>query len=470
MQGDCINGPIREQSPQEQAFYSAQGVLSVAVAPIFIKDQFWGIVGLDDCHRERVFTEEEETILRSGGLLIASAILHNEMTLDLRDVAEQAIVASKAKSDFLSNMSHEMRTPMNAIIGMASIGKKAEDIEEKNHALNKIGDASSHLLGLINDILDMAKIEAGKLELDPTEYNFERMLQKVLTIIHFRADEKQQQLTVNVDDNIPHILIGDDQRLAQVIANLLSNAVKFTPEKGEIRIDASLLSETDGNCELRIEVSDNGIGIAPEKHAKMFLAFEQAERGISRQYGGTGLGLVISKRIIELMDGTIWIESELGRGARFIFTVKAARGDGVNESLDIQNDSGGDEFRGKSLLVVEDIEINREILIALLENTGLAIDCAENGKEALEIIEKDPEKYDIVLMDLQMPEMDGLEATRRIRALPVRRRGKLPIIAMTANVFKSDVEKCLAAGMDDHLGKPLDIDRLFKMLRKYITH
>jgi len=532
----------------------------------------------------------------------------------------EAEIASKSKSNFLANMSHEMRTPMNAIIGMTVIGKKADDINQKNHALNKIGDASSHLLGVINDVLDMAKIEANRLELSPVEYNFEQMLQKVLAVINFRVDEKHQQLTLNIDSNIPRFLIGDEQRLSQVITNLLSNAVKFTPEGGEISLDAFLVCETDGICELRIEVKDSGIGISPDKHERLFSAFEQADSGTSRQYGGTGLGLAISKHIVEFMDGNIRVESDLGKGAKFIFTVKTRRSnkspismlapgvnwknvrilavddmadtrdqfvklfgqlemncdvaadgyeacriieergvydiyfidwrmpgmdgieltrkikesmadkpsvvimitamdwqqikeealqagvnkcllkplmssmiiDCVNESLGIpdfhkeDNTVKNGEFRDRNLLVAEDVEINREILIALLGDTGLLIECAENGEEAIKMIKAAPEKYDIVFMDVQMPVMNGYEATRRIRAFEASQhekngstsfiasetgrypRQRIPIVALTANVFKSDIEDCLAAGMDDHLGKPLDIDKVIEKLRAYL--
>jgi len=385
----------------------------------------------------------------------------------------EAEIASRSKSNFLANMSHEMRTPMNAIIGMTTIGKKADDIIQKNHALNKIGDASSHLLAVINDVLDMAKIEANRLELAPIEYNFKKMLQKVLTVINFRVDEKKQQLTLNVDSKIPLFIFGDDQRLSQVITNLLSNAVKFTPEGGKIHLDASLVNEINGICELRIEVADSGIGISPDKHEKLFSAFEQAESGTSRQYGGTGLGLSISRHIVEYMDGKIWVESELGKGAKFIFTVKARRSDKSPISIltpdnSWNNTMGSGELRGKNLLVAEDVDINREILIALLEDTGISIDCAENGEEAFKMIEAAPDKYDIIFMDVQMPVMNGYEATRQIRSLPERQRGRLPIIALTANVFKSDIEDCLAAGMDDHLGKPLDIDKVMEKLRIYL--
>jgi len=512
------------------------------------------------------------------------------------------IEASKAKSEFLSNMSHEMRTPMNAIIGMTAIGKRATDVEEKNYTLNRIEDASSHLLNVINDVLDMAKIEANKFSLSPVEFHFDRMLQKVITVINYRASEKEQKLFVNVDSNIPQFVIGDDKRLTQVLTNLLSNAVKFTPEGGDIRLDVSVADEIDGGCELHIEITDTGIGISPVQLSRLFQAFEQAESSTTREYGGTGLGLVISKNIIELMGGRIWVESELGKGAKFIFTLKVLYGEEKPDSLlvsdvnwksvrilvadsssgtheQFQNlfkelkvkcdvafdgydafrmideyggydiyfidwfipgmgiidlsrhiksisdvnssvvtmistmnwdqikteatDAGVDKhlvkplfssmiidcinecfdvgyinnesirleqgvFSGKNLLLAEDIPINREIFIALMSDTGLNIDCAENGKEALDMVEAAPEKYDIVLMDVQMPRMSGYEATRCIRALPALKDIKLPIIAMTANVFKSDIDESIAAGMDDHLGKPLDMEKVFQVLRKYL--
>jgi signal transduction histidine kinase/CheY-like chemotaxis protein len=377
----------------------------------------------------------------------------------------EALAASHSKSAFLATMSHEMRTPLGAIIGMTAIGKKARDIEQKDHALNKIGDASSLLLGVINDVLDMAKIEADKLELSPIEYDFRKMLQKIITITGFRMDEKLQVFSVDIDDNIPRLIVGDDQRLAQVITNLLSNAVKFTPEGGKIHLETSLMEENGENCELRVEVADNGIGIPMEEQERMFRPFEQAESGTSRKYGGTGLGLVISKRIVESMGGRIWVESEPGKGARFIFTVKALRGkEGSDDALETSAAANAGAFEGKRLLLAEDIEINREIFIILLENSGLIIDCAENGKEAFDMVEAAPNKYDLVFMDIQMPIMDGLEATRRIREISQN----IPIIAMTANVFKDDIDSYLAAGMDDHLGKPLDIEMVFEKLHKYL--
>ena len=402
---------------------------------------------------------------------------NNKRLEELKDIAESA---SRAKSEFLANMSHEIRTPMNAIIGMTAIGAKAEGIENKDNAIKKIGEASTHLLGIINDVLDMSKIEANKFDLAPIEYSFERMAQKAIAVVKFRMDEKHQLLSVSMDKNIPRFVVGDEQRLIQVITNLLSNAVKFTPEGGKIDLSAGLLGEEDGCYELRIEVADSGIGISAEQQERLFGAFEQAETGTSRQYGGTGLGLVISKNIVEMMDGKIWVESELGEGARFIFTVKAGRCDrqddfpskiSAEEYLDAgpdADDTSDSDFHGKRLLIVEDIDVNREILMSLLENTGLIIDCAENGKEALDMVASATDAYDIIFMDMQMPVMDGLESTRHIRALPDPGSAAIPIIAMTANVFKDDIDACLAAGMDDHLGKPIDFRRVLALLRRYL--
>ena len=381
----------------------------------------------------------------------------------------QTNAASKAKSDFLSNMSHEIRTPLNAIVGMITIGKKTGSLKEKNKAMDEIGDASSHLLGVINDVLDMAKIEADKFELANTTFSFEKMLQKVLTTIRFRADEKKHKLIINIDSAIPQFIVADEQRLSQIIMNLLSNAVKFTQAGGKIYFDAYLAGKTGEDIELRIEVSDSGIGISPEQHNKLFDAFEQANSGVNREYGGTGLGLAIAKRIVEMMGGRIWVESELGKGSKFAFTVKASCGNEKNtESSDSAGVESAGAFKGKQLLVAEDVELNSKILIALLSDTGIAIKCVENGKEALHEIEANPDKYDIVLMDLQMPQMDGLEATKRIRALPGHNRDKLPIVAMTANVFKDDIDNCIAVGMDDHLSKPLDIEIVIKKMHKYL--
>ena len=479
--GECINKIVSKMPENERELFTYQKVLSMLVVPVIINEEFWGFVGFDDCKEERVFTVEEESILLSASMLFASAWLRNEMVLSVREYSvqleaalEQAKAASKAKGDFLSNMSHEMRTPMNAIIGMTAIGIRTEETAAKNNALEKIGDASTHLLGIINDVLDMAKIEANKLELVPVNFDFNRMLQRVFTVINFRVEEKKQNLTVIIDEAIPKFIYGDDQRLSQVITNLLSNAVKFTPENGNIKLEAYFEGETDNYCELRIEITDDGIGISAEQQERLFRAFEQAETGISRKYGGTGLGLVISQRIVNLMGGEICVQSALGRGTKFSFNIKVPRADNKSEQEKVKDREQQDinnipeakgEFEGKRLLIVEDIDINREILVSILSDTGLIIECAVDGREAVDIVTANPNGFDLILMDIQMPEMDGLEATRRIRMIS---DCDVPIVAMTANVFKEDIEACFEAGMNDHLGKPLEIDKIFEIFGKYL--
>jgi signal transduction histidine kinase/DNA-binding response OmpR family regulator/ABC-type amino acid transport substrate-binding protein len=559
---------------------------------------------------ERIFHSATMPIYDPDGDIIGVVGSTDEVTellklqRELESALEAAKAASQAKSVFLANMSHEMRTPMNAIIGMGTIGKSAADIERKDHCFSKIADASKHLLGVINDILDMSKIEAGKFELSAVEFNFEKTLQRVVNIVTFRIDEKQQKFTLNIDKNIPKILFGDDQRLAQVITNFLGNAVKFTPEKGTINLDTQFLEEKDGVCTIKITVTDTGIGMSAEQQEHLFLSFQQAESSTTRRFGGTGLGLAISKNIVEMMGGEVWVDSEVGRGSTFGFTFTAKRGkenkksllaphvnfknlrilavdddsvvlegikdimqglgiscdtvqsgeealriigqngsydiylidwqmpgvdgltltsmlkdtafnsgnevvimissadwssieekakkagvdkflskplfpttieDVINECLGLNQEptkegpqSVDGIFKGHRILLVDDVEINREIVLALLEPTQLEIDCAQNGKEAISMFSAAPEKYEMIFMDIQMPEMDGYEATRNIRALHFPDAKTVPIVAMTANVFKDDIDKCLKAGMNSHVGKPLDIEVVMEKLRMYL--
>jgi len=420
----------------------------------------------------QLFETSKAPLVHNGKITGLLVISHN--ITHLKAMEEQALSASRAKSLFLSNMSHEMRTPLNAIAGMTVIGRKAKDIERKNYALDKISDASTHLLGVINDVLDMSKIEANMLGLSPVEFNFEKMLQKTVAVINFRVNEKRQKLIVDLDYAIPNTIIADDQRLSQVIANLLSNAVKFTPEEGSITLSTSYIGEENGICTIRVAVSDTGIGISEEQQKKLFTSFQQAESDTTRKYGGTGLGLAISKSIVEMMGGKIEIKSELGKGSVFTFTVQAKKGsyeEDAPEAGDAKDNGDSDItgiFDGRHILLVEDVELNREIVKSLLEPTQISIDCAENGAEAVRIFSLLPNRYDLIFMDVQMPEMDGYEATRRIRAMDIPKAQTIPIIAMTANVFREDIEKCEAAGMDSHLGKPLDFEELLNKLRGYL--
>ena len=399
----------------------------------------------------------------------------NKQKDELLLLSIKAETANRAKSHFLANMSHEIRTPMNAIIGMTSIGKAAVTLERKDYAFERIENASAHLLGIINDVLDMSKIEADRLELSFVIFNFEEMLNNVVNMISFKVAEKNQVFTVDVDKNIPRFIVSDDQRLAQVITNLLSNAAKFTPENGSISLKVFLLNELNGKCEIQIEVADSGIGISEEQQGRLFRPFGQAESNTAREFGGTGLGLIISKRIVEELGGKIWISSELGKGSVFSFTIQAEKS-GDEELLNATQQNTThfiDEERAGNLsdfniLIVEDIEINREIVMALLESTQIKMHCAENGLEALQMFSENPLLYDLIFMDIQMPKMDGYEATRRIRALDIPKAKEVPIVAMSANVFREDIEKCMDAGMNGHVGKPLQINEVMKMLHKHL--
>ena len=402
-------------------------------------------------------------------------LMFNDIT-NLKRSSEEALAASQAKSSFLSNMSHEIRTPMNAIIGMTTIGKKEKDLNRKDYAFEKIESASTHLLGIINDILDISKIESGKMELSPINFSFTQIIDRIKSVVSVKMQDKHQHFIVEIDPEIPDILYGDDQRLAQVITNLLSNATKFTPDDGYITFSAKLHNRLTDKCDIKMYVKDSGIGMTKQEQEKLFNVFQQAQAGTARQYGGTGLGLAISKRILELMGGEIWIESEPGQGSCFFFTASFGISDNIKDVADFVQTKKSEsnattchiDFTGKTILLVDDVEINLEIFIAMLEQTNIKIDTAKSGKEAFDTFASKQELYDLILMDMQMPEIDGLEATKMIRALNTSKSASIPIIAMTANVFKEDIEKCLAAGMNDHLGKPVNMGEIMKILSRYL--
>jgi len=401
---------------------------------------------------------------RSADFSCVLVLMHDITELVLaKNLAE---MASAAKTDFLARMSHEMRTPMNAIIGMAEIARQSGDPGRKEDCLGKIGSASKHLLGLVNDVLDMSKIEADKFEVYSHPFAFKEMLDRVVGVMALSIEKKQQDFSMSLDEAIPPVIIGDELRLTQVITNLLSNAIKFTPSMGKIAFSA--IVEPGGET-MRISVTDTGIGVSPEQQARLFRAFEQVDGGTARKYGGTGLGLAISKRIVELMGGSIWIESELGLGSTFVFTLpfEAVKG-GELRGAAAAKAYEAPRLDGRSILVAEDIDINREIIGSALEETGAEVVFAGNGQEAVAAFAKEPDRFGLILMDIQMPLMDGYEAIRAIRGMGCPSAGEVPIIAMTANVFREDVQRCLAAGADGHLGKPLDWLALFRELAHYL--
>jgi signal transduction histidine kinase/DNA-binding response OmpR family regulator len=594
LRDDLINGLEVSEHPM----VSYKGEASIAFFRKLSNGWYLGVVAPKGPYYQSV--RNMAITLSVLGAIFAAALILVLIRVDA--ARKKSDIESKHKSAFLANMSHEIRTPMNAIIGMTTIGISAIGAERKDYCFSKIGDASNHLLGVINNILDMSKIEANKFELAFMEYDFERMLQRVVNVVNFRIDEKRQKFNVRIDNAIPKTLIGDDQRLAQVITNLLGNANKFTPEQGTITLDAQLVKEANNICTIQISLSDTGIGINPEQQKRLFSSFEQAESNTTRKFGGTGLGLAISKSIVELMGGKIWVNSEPEKGSTFVFTIQVERGterdlgmlapginwgnvrimavdddpdildyfreiaqrfgivcdtainaeealkyveqndihhiyfvdwkmpgmdgiqlaneiktraspnsvvimisaaewgtvadvarragvdrflskplfpsaiaDIISESLDLRRRQKEKEqtditglFAGRHILLAEDVEINREIVQTLFESSLLKIDCAKDGAEAVRMFANAPHKYDMILMDVQMPEMDGYDATRKIRGLDTVNAKTIPIIAMTANVFREDVEKCLDAGMNGHIGKPLNFDEVIAVLKEYL--
>ncbi len=387
----------------------------------------------------------------------------DERTVALSLAKEAAEEANRAKSIFLANMSHEIRTPLNAINGMALLIRRAGLAPEQSNRLGKLEAASEHLLEVINMVLDLSKIEAGKLVLEEAVFEPATLFENVRSMLHERVLEKHLQLICELPANLPVRLIGDQTRLQQCLLNYASNAVKFT-EQGSVALRVAIQADEAEHVTLRFEVEDTGIGIAPEAQARLFNAFEQADGSTTRKYGGTGLGLAITAHIATAMGGEVGVRSEPGQGSTFWFTARLKKSLEAPAPEPLHPDDCEATLRrmysGVPVLLVEDEPVNREVAQILLEDIGFQVDTAENGVEAVRMAGQ--RRYDLILMDMQMPEMDGLEATRRIRALPGG--GDRLIIAMTANAFADDKERCLAAGMDHFATKPIDPDSFLKLL------
>ena len=377
--------------------------------------------------------------------------------------------ATLAKSSFLANMSHEIRTPLNGIIGMADLALMDENnTESQTERLNDIKQSGESLLDIINEILDISKIEANKLVLEEVEFNTRDLIKKIEKLLSVKTFRKELEFTTNISSDMPDILIGDPLRIRQILINLAGNAIKFT-NKGSVSINVKLLKKEKNNLKIEFSVEDTGIGISKEKIAYLFESYSQAEKSTARRHGGTGLGLTISKKLVEMMDGTIEVESEIGKGSKFYFIIELKQGKTLKatEKSSIKNletEKKKTSSKQLSILIVEDQLINRKIIFQLLKRKGHKITSAENGKIALEKAKS--EKFDMIFMDIQMPEMDGLEATKLIRKFEKDNKTHTPIIAMTAHAMKGDKEVCLAAGMNHYITKPINPAELYSVIEK----
>ncbi len=583
----------------------ALGAKGACYIPVVVEGESIGYLIITDHHREVNWTENEFRLAVMASSIIAGAYSIRKGENALKVAMKEAQSANVAKSQFLANMSHEIRTPMNAITGMIKLSEKAQKIEEYKVYMNKIKDASEHLLTIINDILDISKIESGKLELNPIVFNIERIMLKVCTMMATRASEKDLKIKINSGNNVHLRYKGDDVRISQILTNLLSNAIKFTPNGGEISVFVDEISNNENIAQIMMTVEDTGIGMELEQQERIFNFFEQADGSISRKFGGTGLGLAICKSLANIMDGYISVESEVGVGSKFTVIVSLECADREeravynvlqkqfidlnvvllsddeevisrfqklskhfnmnciitrcsedakniileahdrNELFDavfydfsltddemisnyhivkelfnrknlvpivefnswnsIKNDMveyGSEiyiqkpiftstlydclmeviyntrtegiqaiiqtpDFSGINLLLAEDVEINSYILKSILEDTKINVDVAENGEMAVSMFKEEPEKYHMILMDIQMPVMNGLDATRKIRSLSHPRARVIPIVALTANVFKEDIDTCIEAGMNDHLGKPIEVQSIISKIYMY---
>ena len=416
-------------------------------------------------------TQDLSDILRqrTQALEASNRRLQDEAVLiRARDEAERA---SRAKSTFLANMSHELRTPLSGIIGMTSLLLKRSDDPKSRDQLGKILGASNHLLAVINDILDISKIEADRMALEAVPFTLSGVIENVRNALHLRANNKRGlEIRLAIPPALlTRVLTGDPLRLGQVLINLLGNSIKFTTQ-GHIAVHADIVHEAGGSLTVRFEIEDTGIGVPLADQERLFLAFEQADSSTTRRHGGTGLGLAICKRLVELMGGAIGVRSTPGQGSTFWFTAQlAAEHCSLSPQTSKTCEPAAEEairtgYAGTRVLIAEDEPVNQEILRELLEHTGLAVDVANDGRQALEMSRQN--HYALILMDMQMPQMSGIEATKSIRHQSLNTA--TPILATTANAFDEDRNACLEAGMDSHLPKPISPTRLYEAVLHWL--
>ncbi len=417
----------------------------------------WWARARADVHRN----DQDRPVWMSGSFLDVTR--EKTAQLEAMRARDQAQTANRAKSDFLAVMSHEIRTPMNGILGMLDLLQSTELAELQHSYLDLAQDSARALLSLLNDILDFSKLDAGRMELETIDFDLQRTIEGAISILRPRAQDKALALTLTMEKDVPPVVCGDPGRVRQIVLNLLSNAIKFTDE-GSIHVSVRTLTQDESTTVVRIEVADTGIGIAEPVRRRLFSRFVQADSSIKRKYGGTGLGLAISKQLCELMDGEIGVDSEEGQGSTFWFTLPFAHG--LADHIEAPQDGPAPAVKPcqpLTILLAEDNVVNQQVIGAILSKLGHSYTVAANGADAVRRLQE--QKYDLVLMDIEMPEMDGVMATRIIRVLPGS-VARVPIVALTANAMAGDREQYLAAGITDYVSKPVDVESLVRAIER----
>ena len=467
--GESVNGPLRNFDDKESAHLSTHSILSVLDIPIFMNDEFWGFVAFEDCVNERDFTEGEVNILRSWGLIAIGAIRRNEISLDLEAAIKTAEDANRAKSAFLANMSHEIRTPMNSIMGFAELALDQAASAQVKDYLDKITDSTKWLLRIINDVLDISKIESGKVELENIPFDLRGIFTRCQSVILPSVNEKNLDLHVYAEPPIGKKLMGDPVRLYQALMNLLTNAVKFT-SAGTVKISSSVIKSDENTATVYFEVKDSGIGMTSEQMENIFDPFAQADSSTTRKYGGTGLGLTITKNIINLMGGVLCLESTPGVGTMFSFALTFNTIDAPEEMPDYTEINTLEKPHFDALILVcEDNAMNQQVIREHLARVGIQSVLAENGKKGVEMVQErmqtGQKPFELIFMDVFMPIMDGIEAASIINGLNTG----TPIVAMTANIMIGELEKYKKSGMPDYVSKPFTSQELWRCLLKHLT-
>jgi signal transduction histidine kinase/CheY-like chemotaxis protein len=474
-EGKSINGPLDVLPGYNHTVFPRYTIKSILIVPLFLKGEFWGFVSFDDCHNRRFFPEADECILRSWGMLVVGAIQRGEVMKNLER-------ASTAKSHFIANMSHEMRTPMNAVVGLTNLMLDDDTIPDSiKETLKKINSAGDTLMGLINDILDISKIEAGRLELMPVHYDVASLLNDIIMLNMIRAADKPITFKLDITDDLPCTLFGDDLRVKQILNNLLSNAFKYTKE-GTVTLGVSISG--DDNAWLSFYVSDSGIGIREEDIKRLFSDYNQVDTRANREIEGTGLGLSITKKFVELMGGEISVESEYGKGTTFRARVRqkvttdTPMGAETAENLRsfrysdkkkrAQEKLQRPDLSYARVLVVDDFLANLDVAAGMLRKYKMQVDCVTRGWDAIDRIASGQPEYNAVFMDHMMPGMDGMEATAAIRALGTPYARDVPIIALTANAVAGNEQMFLSNGFSAFLPKPFSAISLDSVVRRWV--